>query len=517
MPIGIQTFEEIRSNGNVYVDKTAYIYRLVNDSKCYFLGRPRRFGKSLLLSTLKAYFEGQKALFDGLAIAGMEKDWIPYPVFHLDLNAGNYGTVTGLPVKLDDSLRYLEMEWGEDQREKEAPSRFEGLIRRACKKTGKKVVVLVDEYDKPLLQSMENSQVNEDIRSELKAFYGVLKSADPYLRFVFLTGVTKFSKISVFSDLNQPRDISLLDDYAEICGITSAELVENFDPELHALAEKHGLSYEEALAQMKKNFNGYHFSENSEGVFNPFSVLNTLANRKFSYYWFATGTPTFLVRELKNVDFDIREFHDGIVTEVQAIDDYRPGSGNPVALLYQSGYLTITGVDVDTGMYTLGFPNEEVKYGFLKELLPLYIPMVKPGEGFYIGKFYKYLRSCNIDGFMTQFKAFFASIPYDLNYEKTEIHYHKIFYLVFTLLGQFAESEVHSAKGRADAIVKTVDAIYVFEFKLSGSGSVNGALHQIDEKGYFMPYTSDGRKLIKVGVVFDTVERNIEAWKSVVI
>ncbi|MDR1128037.1 MAG: ATP-binding protein, partial [Treponema sp.] len=392
-----------------------------------------------------------------------------------------------------------------------------GLIKRASEKAGQKVVVLIDEYDKPLLETMENPELNEEIRKGLKAFYGVLKTADPWLRFVFLTGVTKFSQVSVFSDLNQLRDISLDEAYAEVCGISERELTAAFEPELRALAEKNGLSYDEALGGMRKRFNGYHFCgygsmAEASGVYNPFSVLNTFASGRFQYYWFQTGTPTFLIKLLRQAGFDIRRFAGGITIDPESISGYRVQGGNPVPILYQSGYLTITGYDAEARLFRLGFPNEEVEYGFLNALLPYYGP--GPAEqDFFIGEFFVDLRKGDVDGFMTRLRAFFSSIPYELN-DKSERYYQTVFYLVFRLLGQYAGAEVRSAAGRADAVVTTKDTVYVFEFKLAGNGTVEEALRQIDEKGYLLPWTAGGKNLVKVGAVFDPATRTLGEWKA---
>ncbi|GHV32990.1 ATPase AAA [Spirochaetia bacterium] len=426
MPVGIQDFATIRTENFVYVDKTAYVYKLASEGKPYFLGRPRRFGKSLLLSTLKYYFEGKKELFEaiadqsGLAIADLEKDWIQYPVFHIDFNVERYDVdIKGLMTGMSSNLWPLEEQWGRNTPEEgDSPAaRLKGLIRRAYEKTGKKVVVLVDEYDKPLIQTIDKPELQEEIRGVLKSFYGVLKSADAMLRFVFLTGVTKFSQVSIFSDLNQLRDISMETAYSSICGISAEELTGNFKPELEALAQCKCLTYEQIVAEMQKRYNGYHFSENSESVFNPFSVLNTLAAQKLDYYWFKTGTPTFLVTTLKNNDFDLRQFSQGIPVFAKSINDYRAGSGNLTPLLYQSGYLTIKDYDPQFNRYTLGFPNEEVEYGFLEELAPLYAPKLQDSQGFFIDNFVKDLQAGNVEAFMNRFKAFIANIPYDLKYE----------------------------------------------------------------------------------------------------
>jgi hypothetical protein len=517
MPIGIQDFEDLRTSGYVYVDKTAYVYRLVNEGKPYFLGRPRRFGKSLFLSTLKAYFQGRKDLFEGLAIAELETEWTEYPVFHIDLNAASYTDLASLRSGLNANLNPLEEKWGRDEREDLVSTRFLGLIRRACEKSGKKVAVLVDEYDRPLLQAMEAERDQEAIRQELKGFYGVLKTADPWLRFVFLTGITKFSQVSVFSDLNQLRDISMEEEYAGICGISTVELTANFEPELWALAKKNGLSYEQTLAEMQKRYNGYHFAKESEGVFNPFSVINTFAKRDFAYYWFQTGTPTYLIKQLQKTGFDLREFAKGITIPAQSVNDYRMNGGSPVPILYQSGYLTIQGYNRQFDRCTLGFPNEEVEYGFLNSLLPYYLPRSPDSQGFFVGNFVEDLQNGDVDGFMIRLKAFFSSIPYELN-DKTERHYQTLFYLVFRLMGQYAEAEQRSSQGRADAVVRTADAVYVFEFKLAHEGAedpVEAALRQIGEKGYLIPWTASDKKLVKVGAVFDPATRTLGAWKAV--
>lgn len=516
--MGIQDFEGLRTDGFVYVDKTQFIYRLVTEGNPYFLGRPRRFGKSLLLSTIKAYFMGKKELFTGLAMAELEKDWIEYPVFHIDLNVANYTGVDILKLALGANLEPLEEKWDLEKKDEPPSLRFLSLIRRVYEKTGKKVVVLVDEYDKPLIQTMEDGQSQDAIRNELKAFYGVLKTANPYLRFVLLTGVTKFSQVSVFSDLNQLRDISMLKDYAGICGISAAELTSVFDPEIRALAEGKGMTYDTALAEMQKRYNGYHFCEHSEGMFNPFSVLNTLVNRDFAYYWFQTGTPTFLINLLKQADFDPRDFSKGISISPRELNDYRLDGSNPIPVLYQSGYLTIKDYDKKFDEYLLGFPNEEVTYGFLEALLPHYLSPPRETQGFSVKRFIKDLEKGDVDAFMTRLKAFFAGIPYELN-DQTERHYQVIFYLVFTLMGQFIQAEVRSAAGRADAIVITDDSVYAFEFKLSDADSedrVEAALQQIDRKGYLIPYIADGRRLVKVGAAFDKTTRTLGGWKAVV-
>ncbi|MDR1625666.1 MAG: ATP-binding protein [Spirochaetia bacterium] len=512
LPIGIQDFEGLRTDGYLYVDKTAYVFKMASEGKPYFLGRPRRFGKSLLISTLKAYFLGKKELFRGLALEGLEKDWVEHPVFHIDMNGENYSSgLAGLESGFNVNLNPLENIWGKEEADTTPSSRFRGLIRRACEKSGKKVVVLIDEYDKPLLETMDDPQLNKEVRKELKAFYGVLKTADPWLRFVLLTGVTKFSQVSVFSDLNHLRDISMEKAYAGICGVSAAELTENFQPELHALAEDNGMGYGEAVAEMHKRYNGYHFAGESEGMFNPFSVLNTFAGRQFNYYWFRTGTPTFLVEALKKTGFDLRALSGGITIPAEAITDCRTENPDPTPILYQSGYLTIKDYDRMTRLYTLGFPNEEVEFGFLGALFPLYAPQISENQVSFVARFFKDLADGDVDAFMDRLRAFMAGIPYDLH-DRTERNYQMIFYLVFTLLGQFAQTEVKSASGRADMVVSTQGTVYVFEFKLAGNGGAEEALKQIDGKGYLIPFSASGKRLVKIGVEFDAEKRNVGRW-----
>ena len=408
LPIGIQTFEEIRSGNYLYVDKTDLIYHIANIGKPYFLSRPRRFGKSLLISTFEAYFEGRKDLFEGLAMEKLETEWEKYPVLHLDLNARKYETASDLVAMLNQYLEKWEQVYGEERQDRSPEERFAYVIERAYVLTGKQAVVLIDEYDKPLLQAILNEPLLDEYRRILKAFYGVLKSSDRYLRFVF-----------------------------------------------------------------------------------------------------QTGTPTYLVDLLKQSDYDLRLLVAGVEVTASAFSEYRAEANNPLPMIYQSGYLTIKGYDREVRLYTLRFPNDEVRYGFLNFLVPFYTRVTDDETGFHIAKFMRELRAGDVDTFMERLKLFFAGIPYDLS-DNTERHYQAIFYIVFTLMGQFVETEVRSARGRADAVVKTRDAIYVFEFKLDGSAE--DALRQIKEKGYLIPYTLDGKRLVKVGVNFSKETRNVDRY-----
>ena len=514
LPIGIQDFEKLRTNNFLYVDKTQYAYQLAQLGAPCFLSRPRRFGKSLFLSTLKAYFEGRKELFEGLKIAELEKEWTQYPVFYLDFNVGLFTSAENVSECISDKLIELERIWGKKTDFAGFASRFETVIRSAYEQTGKQVVVLIDEYDKPLVSTMNDLTANEEIRTLLKSFYGVLKSADAHLRFVFLTGITKFSKVSVFSDLNQLVDISLSEKYAEICGITQQELEDNFAIELQQFAEKRNLSYEQILAEMKKRYDGYHFSTGLKGVYNPLSVLNTLNDFTFRHYWFATGTPTFLAKALREQNFDIRKFNDDIVITSGEVMDYRVENQNLVPLLYQTGYLTVKNYNQILDEYVLGFPNEEVKYGFLKELLPAFVLTPVATGKFSVNDFLRKLMSNDIEGFMTSLKAFFAEIPYDAikRENRDEQYYQHVFYLLFTLMGQFVQTEVKNNRGRADAVVKTADCIYVFEFKMDENATAEDALAQINSKDYAIPYSTDHRKPVKTGVEFSQTEGGVKRW-----
>ncbi|NDV83828.1 ATP-binding protein [Bacteroides sp. 51] len=506
LPIGIQTFEKIRIGDYLYVDKTAMVWELAQTDSPYFLSRPRRFGKSLLISTFESYFQGRKDLFEGLAIEKLETDWIEYPILHLDLNAEKYDAPERLGIILERHIVQWEKLYGTESGEESYSARFYGIIRRAYEQTGKGVVVLIDEYDKPLLQAILNEELANAYKQTLKAFYGVLKSADRYLRFVFLTGVTKFAQVSVFSDLNQLQDISMRLHYAEVCGITEKELVEVFTPELEKIAQNNDMSLAETVTTMTAMYDGYHFHQQGAGMFNPFSVLNALEACEFNNFWFQTGTPTYLVELLKDSDYDLRLLINGVDVDLDGFSEYRADANNPLPMIYQSGYLTIKAYDKTFRLYTLAFPNDEVRYGFMKFLVPYYTAVTENETGFHISHFVKELYAGDIPSFMERLRAFFAGIPYELN-DETERHYQVIFYLVFRLMGQFVDTEVRSAKGRADAIVKTKDRIYIFEFKLNGSAEE--ALQQINEKGYFEPYTIDPRAKIKVGIDFSKEKRNI--------
>lgn len=531
MPIGIQSFEDLRLKDFLYVDKTSYIAELASANKVFFLSRPRRFGKSLFLSTLKAYFLGQKELFKGLAIEAFEEGeksrreiWQKYPVFHLDLNASQYETREDLEALLNNRLCIWEETYGSRPSETTFPERFMGIISRAHEKTGKQAVILIDEYDKPLLQTMwDNEAVNEAYRSILKGFYGIIKSCDEHIRFAFLTGVTKFSKVSIFSDLNNLRDISMLPEYDAVCGITQKEMEEVFKPEIIELGKAQNLTEAETLAKLKQKYDGYHFSESSVNVYNPFSLLNVFAGKVFRSFWFSTGTPTFLVKALQKQDVFIRDILEDAEMSENALQDYRPDMNNPIPILFQSGYLTLKDYDERMGLYKLGFPNDEVKYGFLDNLVPAYTSIAKDASGLFIGNFVRAIEKGDTESFMKRMYTACAGLPYSLaskeNVQMRERDYQIAFYIIFSLMGQFVQTEVVSSKGRADCVVHTDDTVYIFEFKLMGSGTPKEAIQQIKEKGYAEPYKTSGKKIVLIGAVFaDGIdEETAGTWESCVL
>ena len=443
-----------------------------------------------------------------MAIEQLEKDWTKYPVLHLDLNARKYDKEESLLQELNKHLEKWEQEYDSPYADRAPEERFYWIIQKAFEKTGQRVVILVDEYDKPMLQAINNEALQAHFRDTLKPFYGVLKTMDGCIRFGMLTGVTKFGKVSVFSDLNNLDDISMWDEYVGLCGISEQELYDYLTPEMHEFAAAQQMDYEKFCSELRECYDGYHFVEDSIGIYNPFSLLNAFKRNKFGSYWFETGTPTYLVELLKKHHYNLeRMTHEE--TSADVLNSIDSSSTDPIPVIYQSGYLTIKEYDKRFKVYRLGFPNDEVKYGFMNFILPFYTPIPDGERRFYIGKFIQELESGDVPAFLTRLKAFFADFSYELNEEK-ERYYQVIFYLVFKLMGQFTEAEVRSACGRADAVVKTPKYIYVFEFKLNGTAEQ--ALQQIDDKGYLIPYLSDGREVVKVGVEFSAATRNISRW-----
>lgn len=507
-PIGIQQFEKLREEDWVYVDKTEHIFNLVQGGTCYFLSRPRRFGKSMLLSTLEAYLRGKKYLFKGLAIEQLETEWAEHAVLHIDLNAKPFQKVEDLYDLLNDQLTIYEKMYDSVAVDKSPEGRLRQLIRAAKQKTGRNVVVLVDEYDKPILQAIGNEELQTDFRNALKAFYGVLKSADGDLRFAMLTGVTKFSKVSVFSDLNNLNDISMDDRYNEICGISQQELHDVFDEEIGKLAVANEQSKEEAYETLRQRYDGYHFCPNASGMYNPFSVLLALQKREYGSFWFSTGTPTYLVQLMKDADLNPYALS-GYEASASELDSIQISVDNPIAVLYQSGYLTIKGYDSRFKVYTLDYPNDEVKEGFVNFLVPYYTYSKSVNHATIIGQFVKSLERGDAEHFMELLQSFMAGIPYEL-VRNLEVHFQNMIYIIIKLMGLYVQAEYRTSCGRIDLLIATEKYIYVIELKLDGSAEE--ALAQINEKDYALPFTADGRKVIKIGANITSATRNIERW-----
>jgi hypothetical protein len=462
----------------------------------------------MLISTLHAYFDGKRELFDGLAIAELEKDWIKYPVLHLDLNVGEYRTKDALRDKLSMHINGWENLYGKNEYEKSLGDRFAGVICRACEKTGQRVVILVDEYDKPIIQAIDNEKLQNDYRSTLKGFYGALKSMDRYIKFAFLTGVTKFGKVSVFSDLNNLMDISMDREYAGICGITDEEIDTLFAPYVARLADELDISVPEAREELRQHYDGYHFCKKSVGIYNPFSLLNTFQKRELNDYWFETGTPSYLVYLLKKHNYNLEKMATAIVGD-SVLNSIDPQSTNPIPVIYQSGYLTIKEYYPRFRTYRLGFPNKEVEEGFMNFLLPYYTPLRSDESDFNIQEFVSEIEAGRVDDFMRRLSSFFADTPYEL-VKDLENHYQNVLFIVAKLLGFYVRAEYHTSQGRIDMVVQTADHTYVMEFKLDGTAEE--ALQQINDKGHTLPFECDGRQLVKIGVNFSSATRNIEKW-----
>ena len=507
-PIGIQHFESLRKDGFVYVDKTRIIHDLVSNGRYYFLSRPRRFGKSMLISTLKAYFEGKRELFQGLAMEQLEQEWRVHPVLHLDLNIEKYASQESLDNILESNLVQWENLYGADPSERSFSLRLAGIIRRAYEKTGERVVVLVDEYDKPLLQSISNKALQDEYRATLKPFYGVLKTMDGCIRFALLTGVTKFSKVSVFSDLNNIEDLSMNTAYYDICGISEQELHDVFDESVVELAKTNGQTKEEAYEMLKQRYDGYHFAPDTLGMYNPFSVLLTLKNQQYGSYWFSTGTPTYLVELMKEADLNPSELS-GYEASASELDSVQIMVDNPIAVLYQSGYLTIKGYDARFKTYVLDYPNDEVKEGFVNFLVPYYTYSKSANNATIIGSFVKSLERGDVERFMELLQSFMADIPYEL-VRNLEVHYQNAIYIITKLMGLYVQAEYRTSRGRIDLLVGTDKYVYIIELKLDGSAEE--ALAQINEKGYALPFAVDGREIVKIGANITSETRNLERW-----
>lgn len=517
-PIGIQTFSQLREDGYVYIDKTALVYQLATSGKIYFLSRPRRFGKSLLVSTLEAYYRGQKELFEGLAIAGLEQDWLEYPIFRIDFNGGPYTQPGVLEATIEGYLGNWEDTYGKNVHYSTTGDRFRELLRRASEQAGRRAVVLIDEYDKPILDALDTPQeaVNREL---LKTFYSTFKSADASLQFVLLTGVTKFSQVSVFSGFNQPKDISMDRRFETLCGITQQEMEDYFAEPIAALAERYECSVEEMKDKLRNQYDGYHFSDKLTGIYNPFSLLNAFDQTRISDYWYATGTPTYLEKLLKHNKEQINELTGKYYAPAMFVD-YKADVEKPLPMIYQSGYLTVKDYDLRRDSYLLDFPNDEVRRGFLTMMANDYL---KPKDGnisSWIVDSLILLEEGETTEFRDSLTAFLSSIAYDSHDsvktpEATEKYFQYTFYLLLRLIGESncrLINEKRQAIGRVDCIIELKDYVYIFEFKLDGSA--DEALRQIEEKNYAKPYLADKRKIVCIGVNFSSETMTVEEWKE---
>ena len=517
-PIGIQDFERLRKDGCYYVDKTDLVYKMTHTNNYYFLSRPRRFGKSLLISTLRDYFLGKKELFTGLAIEKLEKEWKKYPVFHLSFAGNKFTDLKSLQIYMNFKLSELEKTYKvTNTNEYEWGPRFEKILMTAYEQTGTEPVVLVDEYDAPLLDTMDNPELQLILKQEVRKLFSPLKDMGGILRFVFLTGISKFSQLSIFSELNNLNVITMDNEYASICGITKEELFEQMKPEIQALADNNDMTYDEACAALTKKYDGYHFTEKSPDIFNPFSLINALSKKELKNFWFATGTPTILKRLIKKYNMDPETFDKGFPATLEMFDAPTETATNPIPMLYQSGYLTIK--NYDGYEYTLGFPNDEVRLGFVKSLMPYYATEDQIQNDSFILRITKAFRENRLEDALKEMKAFLSSIPYNAE-KQDENHYKTLFYLIARLCTPYVvKTEEASAAGRSDMVVETESAVYVFEFKLDGT--VEEALAQIDSKGYLIPYSvtkdknGNDKKLFKIGVSFDAEKRTLGEWKIV--
>ena len=506
-PIGIQSFEEIRNGGYVYVDKTALIYKLTSTGKYYFLSRPRRFGKSLLVSTMEAYFSGRKELFEGLAMASLEKDWVSYPVLHLDLTGAAYLSIDELYSKFNSFLSKYEERYDICTGERVASVRFENIIDVAYRKTGQKVVILIDEYEKPIIDNIDNPELMEQFRRELQGFYSVIKGKDNAIRFAFLTGVTKLGKMSIFSGLNNLNDISMDARYADICGITEQELKSNFGESVRMLAEMNGLSEEECYKKLASMHDGYHFHYRTPGIYNPFSLLNTFNANEFRMYWFETGTPTFLVRYLKQGNYNLDNISKNDVA-VETLTGANYVSPAPITLMYQAGYLTIKDYDQRFNTYNLDYPNEEVKSGFLNSLSHLYAPALAGGE-LSVYQFIRDIEKGDAKSFMERLTAFFAGNSYMIQSD-LELYFQNVMSIMLKMMGLYVKTEYQTSNGRIDILFDTDKYVYIIELKRDQSADI--ALKQIEEKGYDKPFLASGKQIIKLGINFSSETKTIDGW-----
>ena len=511
-PIGIQTFSKIREGNYLYVDKTEYVYRMTHSASSYmFLSRPRRFGKSLLTSTLHSYFSGRKELFHGLAMEKLEKEWTEYPVLHFDMSTAKHADSEQLLQELNLKLYGYEQIYGRLEEEVNPNQRLMGLIKRAYEQTGKKVVVLIDEYDAPLLDVVHERENLDVLRNIMRNFYSPLKACDPYLRYVFLTGITKFSQLSIFSELNNIKNISMDEPYAAICGISEDEIRLQMKDDLGGLAKKLEITPEEALMKLKENYDGYHFTSPSPDIYNPFSLLNAFADGKFGSYWFGSGTPTYLINMLEKFGVEPSEIGNNRVS-VEDFDAPTERMTSIIPLLYQSGYITIKNYDEELDLYTLNIPNKEVRIGLMKSLLPHYVGSKAPETRTMVAYLSRDIRNGDMDTALRRLQTFLSTIPQCDN-TKYEGHYQQVFYIIFSLLGYYVDVEVRTPRGRVDIVLRTKTTLYVMELKLDKSAGE--AMEQIDLKNYPERFALCGLPVVKVAVSFDSERCTIGGWEII--
>ena len=509
LPVGIQTFEKIRENDMLYIDKTEYIWNMIHLSNYIFLSRPRRFGKSLLVSTLQAYFEGRKDLFKGLFIETVEKDWTEYPVLRFDMSLGKHMEKDQLERYLGNRLAEYEGKYGITNPVTDNNDRFTALIQAAYEKTGKKVVILIDEYDAPLLDVVHEGESLPLLRNVMRNFYSPLKASDPYLQFVFLTGITKFSQLSIFSELNNLKNISMRTDYAGVCGITNEEMLTAMSDYIDDFAEAQEITREGAIEGLKRQYDGYHFTWPSPDIFNPFSLLNAFQDHDYTNYWFGSGTPTYLIEMLRKFNVVPSKIGGGSVL-ASAFDAPTENMKDITPLLYQSGYITIKDYNRASKLYTLDIPNTEIRVGLMDSLLPNYVHEYCVKGGTTIGYMYLALLNDDLDEMFRLLQAYLLTVPYCDN-ANSEGHYQQLLYVIFSLFGRYVEVEVHTPTGRVDIVMKTDKALYLFELKLNMSAQA--ALKQIDLKDYASKFALSGLPIVKVGINFDPERRTIGDWK----
>ena len=517
LPIGIQDFDDLRKHNYIYVDKTRYIYNLAYGGKPYFISRPRRFGKSLLLSTMEAYFLGKKELFKGLAIESLEQDWIEYPVLKISFGTGNFENRKKLIERIDTVLSEFENQYEIKKEKDDSSERFNNLIQQIAKKTGKQVVILIDEYDKPILDALYTEDEEEN-RQELRSLYSPLKDCDKYIKFLFITGITKVSHVNIFSGLNQLNDISLDENYSALCGISKEELDKNFSPEISLLAEHNKLTVDEAKEKLEQMYDGYHFTYNVEGVYNPFSLLLCFSQKRFGSYWFDTATPTMLIKSLEKHPADLLKYTRPIITYESNFKNYDPETGNMLPVFYQSGYLTIKDYNLDSELYTLAIPNREVEKGLYQIIIPKFTTITNDDLGLVIENFRQAFLQADIEKLMSALKAAVADIPTLLKKDQCENYYQTVTHVLFRQTGFNVVSELQSIAGRTDIVVTTKDSVFIFELKMDkgmeAEAAAEEALKQIEEKGYATRFIVSGKTTHKIGVVFSSEGNGLVAWKE---